>query len=158
MSNHPEAFRIFLKASSLLTAILPKAIQDLPPARTGQDAEESVLFLAYPFTDNDLGMAMIEEAGSGVLVSGVLEKSQALSNTGGEYETLLKNGVYVRLDGNPGSMHHKVIIIDEQIVVTGYYNFSQSAKARNDENTLNILNSEIATLYIEEFERVWLEA
>ena len=101
---------------------------------------------------------MIEEAGSGVLVSGVLEKSQALSNTGGEYETLLKNGVDVRLDGNPSSMHHKVIIIDEQIVVTGSYNFSQSAKARNDENTLNILNSEIATLYIEEFERVWLEA
>ena len=158
MSNHPEAFRIFLKASSLLTAIPPKAIQELPPARTSQDAEESVLFLAYPFTDDDLGTGMIEEAESGVLVLGVLEKSQALSNTGGEYETLLKNDVDVRLDGNPGSMLHKIIIIDEQIVVTGSYNFSQSVKARNDENTQIIHNSEIATLFIKEFERVWLEA
>jgi hypothetical protein len=138
LNNHPEAFRIFLKASSLLTAIPPKAIQDLPPARTGQDAEESVLFLACPFTDDDLGMAMIEEAGSGVLVLGVLEKSLALSNTGGEYEALLENGVYVRRDGNPGSMHHKVIVIDKRIVVTGSYNSSSNARMRNVENTLII--------------------
>ncbi|NIT57814.1 MAG: hypothetical protein GWN00_16775, partial [Aliifodinibius sp.] len=84
-------------------------------------------------------------------VSGVLEKSQALSNTSGECETLLKNDVDVRLDGNPGSVHHKVIIIDEQIVVTGSCNFSQSVKARNYENTLVIYDSEIATLYFEEF-------
>jgi hypothetical protein len=107
LGNHLEAFSKILKASSLLTAIPPKTIQELPPARTGQDTEGSLLFLAYPFTDDDLGMAMIEIAGSGVLVSGVLEKSQALSNTGGEYETLLKNGVDLHLDGNTGSIHHK---------------------------------------------------
>jgi phosphatidylserine/phosphatidylglycerophosphate/cardiolipin synthase-like enzyme len=61
----------------------------------------------------------------------------------------------VRLDGNPKSMHHKVIIIDGQIVVTGSYNFSKSAKTRNDENTLILHNSEIAKLYLDEFERVW---
>jgi phosphatidylserine/phosphatidylglycerophosphate/cardiolipin synthase-like enzyme len=97
-----------------------------------------VLFLACPFTDDDLGMAMIEEAGSGVLVLGVLKKSLALSNTGGEYEALLENVVYVRRDGNPGSMHHKVIVIDKRIVVTGSYNSSSNARMRNVENTLII--------------------
>jgi phosphatidylserine/phosphatidylglycerophosphate/cardiolipin synthase-like enzyme len=121
------------------------------------DAQHSVRFLAYSFTDDDLAAAMIEKAGSGLHVSGVLEKSQALSNTGGEYETLLENSIDVRLDGNPASMHHKVLIIDEQVVVTGSYNFSQSAKTRNDENTLIIHSEEIAALYLEEFERVWLE-
>ena len=52
-------------------------------------------------------------------------------------------------------MHHKVIIIDGRIVVTGSYNFSKSAKTRNDENTLIMHSPEIAELYIEEFERVW---
>jgi phosphatidylserine/phosphatidylglycerophosphate/cardiolipin synthase-like enzyme len=52
-------------------------------------------------------------------------------------------------------MHHKVIIIDDQIVVTGSYNFSQSAKTRNDENTLIIHSPEIAEIYKQEFERVW---
>ncbi|UCD43298.1 MAG: phospholipase [Chloroflexota bacterium] len=122
------------------------------------DAQHSVKFMAYSFTDDELAAALIENVGSGLHVSGVLEKSQALSNTGGEYETLLENGVNVRLDGNPASMHHKVLIIDEQVVVTGSYNFSQSAKTRNDENTLIIHSAEIAALYLEEFERVWLVA
>jgi phosphatidylserine/phosphatidylglycerophosphate/cardiolipin synthase-like enzyme len=117
-----------------------------------------VSFLAFSFTDDDLAAAMIEKAGFGLVVSGVLEKSQALSNKGGEYETLLEDGVDVRLAGNPASMHHKVIIIDGQIVVMGSYNFSQSTKTRNDENTLIIHSPEIPALYQEEFERVWLEA
>jgi hypothetical protein len=91
-----------------------------------------VLFLVYPFTDDDFGMAMIEEAEPGVLASGVPEKSQARSNTGWD----------------PASTHNKVIM----------YNFSQSAKTRNDENTLLIPDPEIAVLYMEEFKRVWLEA
>jgi len=120
-----------------------------------QNAQESVLFMAYSFTDDDLAMAMIEAKNSGLNVVGVMDKAQALSNTGGEFQNLLENGIDVRLDGNPKSMHHKVIIIDGQIVVTGSYNFSKSAKTRNDENTLILHSSEIAELYIEEFERVW---
>jgi phosphatidylserine/phosphatidylglycerophosphate/cardiolipin synthase-like enzyme len=123
-----------------------------------KEAQHSVRFMAFSFTDDDLAAALIEKAGSGVDVSGVLEKSQALSNIGGEYETLLKYGIDVSLDGNPGSMHYKVIIIDETIVVTGSYNFSNSAKTRNDENTLIIHSPEIAALYKDEYQRVWLEA
>jgi phosphatidylserine/phosphatidylglycerophosphate/cardiolipin synthase-like enzyme len=92
------------------------------------------------------------------LVRGVFDESQAKSNQGGEYERLLENGVEVRLDGNPRGMHHKVILIDNQIVVTGSYNFSNNAKTRNDENTLIIHSAEVAALYRDEFERVWGEA
>jgi phosphatidylserine/phosphatidylglycerophosphate/cardiolipin synthase-like enzyme len=118
-------------------------------------AQDSVIFMAYSFTDDDLAAAMIDKAGSGLNVSGVLEKSQALSNRGGEFENLLENGVDVRLDGNPANMHHKVIIIDDGVVVTGSYNFSNSAKTRNDENTLVIHNQEMAEIYWEEFVRIW---
>jgi phosphatidylserine/phosphatidylglycerophosphate/cardiolipin synthase-like enzyme len=52
-------------------------------------------------------------------------------------------------------MHHKVIIIDGQTVLTGSYNFSASAETRNDENTLVIHNSRIADQYLDEFERVF---
>jgi len=122
------------------------------------EAQQSVTFMAFSFTDDDLAMAIIEKADSGLNVTGVLEKSQALSNKGGEFDNFLDNGVDVRLDGNPASMHHKVLIVDERVVVTGSYNFSNSAKTRNDENTLIIHNADIAELYQEEFERVWLRA
>jgi phosphatidylserine/phosphatidylglycerophosphate/cardiolipin synthase-like enzyme len=120
-----------------------------------QDAQESVLFMAYSFTDDDLAVAMIDAENSGLELAGVMDKAQALSNKGGEYQNLLGSGIDVRLDGNPKSMHHKVIIIDGQIVVTGSYNFSKSAKTRNDENTLILHSPEIAELFREEFERVW---
>jgi len=55
-------------------------------------------------------------------------------------------------------MHHKVLIIDRQIVVTGSYNFSRNAEERNDENILVIYNTDIAEAFLEEFARVQAEA
>jgi phosphatidylserine/phosphatidylglycerophosphate/cardiolipin synthase-like enzyme len=40
-------------------------------------------------------------------------------------------------------------------VVTGSYNFSKSAKTRNDENTLILHSWEMAENYLHEFERIW---
>ena len=106
-----------------------------------QDAQDEILFMAFSFTDDDLAQAILDRAAGGVVVAGIFDKSQALSNTGGEFTHLLENGIAVRLDGNRYGMHHKVIIIDERIVVTGSYNFSNT---RNDENTLIIHDPEIA--------------
>jgi phosphatidylserine/phosphatidylglycerophosphate/cardiolipin synthase-like enzyme len=52
-------------------------------------------------------------------------------------------------------MHHKVIIIDRSIVITGSYNFTASAEDRNDENIVIFFSPEIAHLFIVEFERVF---
>lgn len=118
-------------------------------------ARESVYFLAFAFTSDPLALALIERLQAGVPVAGVLDESQATTNFGGEYERLRQAGVDVRLDGNRYSMHHKVIIIDEQIVVTGSYNFSASAEERNDENTLIIHDAQLASAYLTEFRRVF---
>ncbi len=115
-----------------------------------QNAQDEILFMAFSFTDDDLAQAILDRAREGIVVAGVFDKSQALSNTGGEYANFMENGIAVRLDGN--SMHHKVIIIDVCIVVTGSYNFSNT---RNDENTLIIHDPEMAEFYREEFARVW---
>jgi len=120
-----------------------------------QDAKDEILFMAFSFTDDDLAQVILDRATEGVIVAGVLDKSQALSNTGGEYTHLLENGIDVRLDGNQYGMHHKVIIIDKRIVVTGSYNFSNNARTRNDENTLIIHSPQISRLYRDEFIRVW---
>ena len=73
-------------------------------------------------------------------------------------QTLYCAGGFVRQDGNPNVFHHKVLIIDDTIVVTGSFNFSQSAADDNDENLLIIHNPAIASAYLEEFQRRWAEA
>lgn len=123
-----------------------------------RQAQESVCFLAYSFTSAEIAEALLERARAGLQVTGVFDEQQARSNAGAQFERLLEAGLPVRLDGNPGSMHHKVLVIDERIVVTGSYNFSESAEERNDENTLIIHDSAIAALYQAEFERVFAQA
>jgi phosphatidylserine/phosphatidylglycerophosphate/cardiolipin synthase-like enzyme len=121
-------------------------------------AQESVYFLAYSFTSDEIGSALLDRARAGVEVTGVLDESQARTNSGGEYDRLREAGLDVFLDGNPENMHHKVILIDEQVVVTGSYNFSASADERNDENTLIVHDPQVAALYRAEFEKVLAEA
>jgi phosphatidylserine/phosphatidylglycerophosphate/cardiolipin synthase-like enzyme len=120
-----------------------------------KSAQESIYFLAYSFTSDELAAALIEMANSGVTVRGVFDEDQYHSNSGTEFDTLLDAGIDVRLDGNPRLMHHKVLIIDRQIVITGSYNFSNNAEHNNNENTLIIHNQDIAAEYLVEFERIF---
>lgn len=59
------------------------------------------------------------------------------------------------LDGHPEKMHHKVIVLDGEIVVTGSYNLTRSAEIRNDENTLVIHDRDVAEIFLAEFEWIF---
>jgi phosphatidylserine/phosphatidylglycerophosphate/cardiolipin synthase-like enzyme len=118
-------------------------------------AQESIYFLAYSFTSDELADALIEKANAGVSVQGIFDKDQYNSNAGTEFDTLRNAGIDVHLDGNPRLMHHKVIVIDKQVVITGSYNFSNNAEHNNDENTLIIHNRDIATQYMIEFQQIY---
>lgn len=119
------------------------------------DAEESVYFLAFSLTSDELAAALIAADGRGVEVQGVMDAGQAAGNQGGEYADLRAAGIDVRLDGEEGSMHNKVLVIDGEIVVTGSYNFSANAEDNNDENTLIIHDEELAGKFTAEFWRIW---
>lgn len=119
------------------------------------EARKSIYFMAYSFTSDELANALIESSKAGVIVAGVFDQDQYRSNSGTEYDTLHSAGLDVRLDGNPRLMHHKVIIIDEQTVITGSYNFSNNAEHNNDENTLIIHNQAIAAEYLAEFQQIY---
>lgn len=117
-------------------------------------AEKSVRFLAFSFTDDQLGDAMIAKAGEGKTVEGVFEKVGGTTKYS-EYGKMKNAGLDVHLDGNPTFMHEKVIIIDDSTLVTGSFNFSSGADNDNDENLLIIRNApELVKKYVGDYERV----
>ncbi len=120
-------------------------------------ASSSIDFLAYTFTADGLADAMLERARTGVRVRGVFERDMAES-LGSEFPRLLQAGVEVRVDGNWGLMHHKVLVIDEGTVVTGSYNFTRSAEEGNDETVVLLDDPSIARQYLQEFERMYAAA
>jgi phosphatidylserine/phosphatidylglycerophosphate/cardiolipin synthase-like enzyme len=121
-------------------------------------AQESIYFLAYSFTSNQLGDIVREKEKAGLTVEGVMDAEQIVSNQGTEFDPFKQAGLQVREDGNEGLMHHKVFVVDGKIVAFGSYNFSQSAETRNDENLLIVYNEAIAQQYLQEFERIWKAA
>ncbi|MEX2144461.1 MAG: phospholipase D-like domain-containing protein [Anaerolineales bacterium] len=118
------------------------------------NAKERIYFLSFSFTSDDLAEAMIAAKERGVEIFGVMDDTQA-ANPGGEFGRLTANDIEVRLDGEGGRLHHKVLVIDEFTVATGSYNFSANAESRNDENSLVIHNAVLASEFVEEFWRIW---
>jgi phosphatidylserine/phosphatidylglycerophosphate/cardiolipin synthase-like enzyme len=117
-------------------------------------AETSIHVLAFSLTSDDFADALIAAQARGVDVSIIMDEDQALNNQGGEYE-YLRGQIPVALEVERGNLHHKVVIIDSEIVVTGSYNFSANAELRNDENTLFIHDAAIAQIYEEQFDLLW---
>ncbi|MFN8534574.1 MAG: phospholipase D-like domain-containing protein [Dehalococcoidia bacterium] len=118
-----------------------------------RQARSSIYFMAFQFTNDEIGQAMIDRSRDRVQVAGVFERTGSETQFS-EFRRLQEAGIEVYQDGNPYIMHHKVIVIDERIVLTGSYNFTDNAERSNDENLLFIEDAGLARKYIEEFNRV----
>jgi phosphatidylserine/phosphatidylglycerophosphate/cardiolipin synthase-like enzyme len=117
-------------------------------------AQSNIRFMAFSFTDYPLAKAIIDRAAAGVDAAGVYEKVGS-ETEGSEMKTFFCARVPVRQDGNPRFLHDKIIILDNHIVISGSFNFSSNATENNDENVIIIDNPDIASLYMQEFARLW---
>lgn len=117
-------------------------------------ARKSIKFMAFTFTHADLADAMIARARAGVQVQGVIENRGASQ---GSLVPLFCAKLPVKVDGNPYTMHHKVIVIDDQTVITGSFNFTKAADQSNDDNILIIRSPAVAALYNQEFARLYAQ-
>jgi phosphatidylserine/phosphatidylglycerophosphate/cardiolipin synthase-like enzyme len=120
-------------------------------------AQDSIRFMAFSFTDDAIGKSVRDRGKAGVTVQGVFE-TRGSNTEYSEYGRMRKQGLDVWQDGNPYTLHHKVFIVDDNTVVLGSYNFSANADESNDENILIVHNPEIAAQYNQEFERVYQQA
>jgi phosphatidylserine/phosphatidylglycerophosphate/cardiolipin synthase-like enzyme len=122
-----------------------------------KDAKASIRFLAFSFTDYPLAQVMIDRANAGVDVKGVFETFGS-NSPNSELQTLWCAGLPVRQDGSSAFLHHKVIVVDGSIVITGSYNFSSNADTVNEENVVMVDDQEIAALYLQEFDKLYARA
>lgn len=129
-------------------------------ARVIARSDHEILFMAFSFTNEDIGEAILERAQNGSTVRGVFETtgSTAAGSYYNDFRRARLDNLQVRQDGNPRLMHHKVIILDRSIVVFGSFNFSNNANNQNDENVLIVYDPTFAQYFVEEFELVWSEA
>ena len=68
----------------------------------------------------------------------------------------MKNAnIPIKENTHSGLMHMKVSIIDNSVVTTGSYNYTQNASTDNDEVLVVIHDSGIASNWDDEFQQMW---
>ena len=132
-----------------------KVISRLVPLIEG--AQKSIRFMAFSFTHDDLGKAVLARAQAGVDVQGIFE-TRGSETEESEMRALYCANVPVRQDTNPTAFHHKVFVVDDTLVITGSFNFSDNADTSNDENVVIVTEPGLAAEYLKEFEQRWAES
>lgn len=118
------------------------------------DAKKSIKLQAYSFTDPMIANALVEAHKRGVDVRLILDKSNVNDNRSSK-DIVMSAGVPVRFDYPTGIAHNKVMIIDEENLITGSYNFSQNAYKNNTENLLILVDHDLCKSYIDNWNIRW---
>ncbi len=112
-------------------------------------ARKTDLVQMYALTSRPIVTALLNAKRRGVDVRTIVDRSQLEEDRSDTYAVgrLSSGGVPVLVDTVPGLMHNKVMIVDDQTVVTGSFNYTWSAEHRNAENLLVIHDPALAAEY-----------
>lgn len=115
-------------------------------------AKLEILIQAYSFTSKEIAAAIVKTHKRGVYVEIVMDKS----NRTGKYSAgdfTAHAGIATYIDAEHAIAHNKIMIIDKETVITGSFNFTKAAEAKNAENVLIIKDKSLAGVYIENWVR-----
>jgi phosphatidylserine/phosphatidylglycerophosphate/cardiolipin synthase-like enzyme len=117
-------------------------------------SEREVLVQAYGFTHNAMAQALVRAHQRGVKVRVLLDQKSQTTN---RYVigVLTDAEMAVRQDGNHAIAHNKLMVIDGTIVITGSFNFTNSAETRNAENVLILKSTDLAETYRLQWQNHW---
>ncbi|MDD5249169.1 MAG: phospholipase D family protein [Rhodocyclaceae bacterium] len=126
--------------------------------RTIGQARHSIHVQAYTFSSRNLAWALGEAKKRGVAIEMLTDREQATKNEHSLVNALHDAGIPVWFEVRYASAHNKVMLVDAEegdpVVVTGSYNFTFSAQARNAENLVILRgNAPLARAYLDNWRR-----
>lgn len=120
-------------------------------------SKKSIKVMAYGFTSINLAEALVRAKKRGVDVA-LIQDEKSSQNNREALQKLLEVGIEVRSDGKHAIQHNKVMVIDQDVVITGSYNFTNSAETRNAENIMIVKSEYAARRYLDNWNNHWEHA
>jgi mitochondrial cardiolipin hydrolase len=118
-------------------------------------AEKTLLVCVYCITNDSLSNALRRARARGVDVK-IISDDGVMSMRGSDVKVLHDEGFPIRVDLDPyANMHHKFVVIDDYILMTGSFNWTKQAVNKNQENIVIFDNPPLAEKFTEEFKRLW---
>jgi phosphatidylserine/phosphatidylglycerophosphate/cardiolipin synthase-like enzyme len=117
-----------------------------------ESARSSIFIQVYSFTSSQIANALLRANKRGVHVEVILDKSaRAAKYSSGDI--LANKGIPVYVDSAHPMANDKVILIDEEIVITGSPNLTKPSLENNGENILILHHKFIAKRYLENWKQ-----
>ena len=117
-------------------------------------SKKTIKVMAYGFTAIPLSEALVKAHRRGVKVQ-LLQDEKSAGNNSDAVNQLIAAGIEVRSDGKHAIQHNKVMLLDDDIVITGSYNFTKSAEVRNAENIIILKSAYAAKRYADNWVAHW---
>lgn len=113
----------------------------------------SIEFAVYLITDKNIVNSLLAAKDRGVDVKGIVDESCYDKND--LLKSMKRKKILKIRKSKIGIMHHKFIIVDRKVVVTGSYNYTYSANFKNEENIVTIYDLSVVAEYLQEFTRLY---
>ena len=134
----------------------PKGGASKELARLIKAAKKEIAVAAYAFSSKYLGQALSGALKRRVKIRVLLDEDNARKAYSLD-EWLTGEGIEVRLaEIKRGSLHHKFMLIDAKLLITGSYNFTNESEFRNHEAAIFTNHKGLIQAFTNEFERLWL--
>ena len=130
-----------------------------------EKAKTYIHIAMFHFTNGRIARALVKVSRQGTKTKVIMDEMRA-SDIYSKSRFLKSKGVNVKLMKGPyrenkgsktGLMHNKFAVIDGKRVITGSYNWTNSAEKWNYENLLIISSRQVAEFFEREFTRLWTE-
>jgi phosphatidylserine/phosphatidylglycerophosphate/cardiolipin synthase-like enzyme len=145
--NLSEAFEVILsKETPVRILFSPQGGCTEGIVKVIDRARSEILVQAHSLTSVPLYRALLRSHERGVKIALIADKSERTE--GLTPALILANaGIPVYLDGKHAVANNRVVIVDQQVVITGSFNFNQASEDMNAENLLILDSKEVAAEY-----------
>lgn len=119
-----------------------------------KNSHKYIYMPAFLITHQGIATELINAKKRGVDVRIIIDaNSTSIKNS--KHKILRTNGIPLKTENYAGKLHSKMIIVDDEYLITGSMNFSNSGENKNDENSIIIKDNKIAKLHKDFFLYLW---
>ncbi|MDA7881014.1 phospholipase D-like domain-containing protein [Akkermansiaceae bacterium] len=118
------------------------------------EARNSLDICIFTITDNRI-VERLEEAHARKVRIRIISDDDKSEDLGSDLDHLRRADINCRFDRTTAHMHHKFAIADNDLLLTGSYNWTRSAATENDENIIVTNNRKLVNSFQSKFDELW---
>lgn len=121
-----------------------------------RQAVTSLDICVFTISDNRISEEIIAAHKKGVKVKIITDDDKS-EDRGSDIAWFHREGLPVKMDDTSHHMHHKFMVADGKVALTGSYNWTRSAATSNHENLLLTRDPSVVKSFLKEFDSLWRE-